>query len=54
MLIDPYAFGIVNVVQAHSCEVLNVFIYEEQQQVITVGVDRSIVVWDAYRLEKLQ
>jgi hypothetical protein len=31
-----------------------VWIYEEQQQVITVGIDRSVAVWDAYRLERMQ
>ena len=53
LLIDPYAFGIVNQVQAHTCDILQLYIYEEQFQIITVGVDRTIIVWDAYKLEKI-
>jgi len=32
VLIDPYAFGIINAVVAHkNTEILNVFCYDEQQ-----------------------
>lgn len=31
ILIDPYAFGIVNSVLAHSCEIINLYIFDEQQ-----------------------
>lgn len=53
ILIDPYAFGIINSTQAHQCEVLALYIYDEQQQIITIGQDRTISVWDAYRLERI-
>ena len=29
ILIDPYALGIINSVEAHQCEVLQLYIYEE-------------------------
>ena len=54
ILIDPYALGIINSVEAHQCEVLQIYIYEEQQQIISVARDRSIGLWDASRLEKIE
>ena len=30
------------------------FIFDEQQQIISVCEDRSVCLWDAFRLEKLQ
>jgi hypothetical protein len=53
MLIDPYAQGIIKSVKAHpDVEILQVYIYDEQQQILTVSADRSIGVWDT-RLEKI-
>jgi len=54
ILIDPYALGIINDVEAHSCEILQLYIFDEQQQIITVALDRSIGLWDASRLEKIE
>lgn len=53
MLVDPYAFGIINTVTAHNAEIINLYMYHEQQQIFTVAADRSIAVWDAFRLEKV-
>ena len=55
MTIDPYAFGIINSNEAHKAkEIINVYIYESQQQIISVAEDRTVVLLDAFRLEKLQ
>ena len=55
LLVDPYALGIINATDAHqNTEILSVFIYSQQQQIITVAVDRSICLWDAFRLERIQ
>lgn len=55
VLIDPYAFGIINATDAHTnTEILKVFIYTSQQQIITVAADRTIYLWDAFRLERIQ
>ena len=55
LLIDPYALGIVNAAEAHpGVDILRVFIFSQQQQIITVASDRTICLWDAYRLEKIQ
>lgn len=55
VLFDPYAFGVIGGIQAHhSCAILKLFIYEDQQQIITVATDRTISIWDAFRLEKIQ
>lgn len=54
VLIDPYAFGIINQTDAHpGVEVLRVYIYTCQQQIISVAQDRSIYVFDAFRLDKI-
>ena len=31
ILIDPYALGIVDGVDAHTCEILDVYIFDQQQ-----------------------
>ena len=55
VLIDPYALGVINGVVAHKHrEIINVYCYDEQQQVITIAEDRVICLWDAFRLERLQ
>ena len=43
----------MNKVDAHACEILQLYIFDEQQQIITVAQDRSIGLWDA-RLEKIE
>ena len=54
VLIDPYAQGIIKSVSAHSdVEILNLYINNEQQQIITIGEDRTIGVWDT-KLERIQ
>ena len=54
LLIDPYALGIIGAVQAHhNVEILDVFLYDAQHQIITVAEDRTICLFDAQRLEKL-
>lgn len=53
ILIDPYAQGIIKKVDAHNCEILQLYIFDEQQQIITVALDRSIGLWDA-RLDKIE
>ena len=54
ILIDPYAQGILNHVEAHTCEILNLYIFTDQQQIISVARDRSIGLWNASRLEKIE
>ena len=54
ILIDPYALGILHHIEAHSCAILQLYIFDEQQQIITVALDRSIGLWDASRLEKIE
>ena len=55
VLIDPYAMGIINQTDALlNTEILQVFLYTIQQQIIVIAVDRTILVFDAYRLDKLQ
>jgi len=55
VLVDPYALGIINgVVAHHNREIIAVYCYSEQQQIITIGEDRTICLWDAYRLDRIQ
>ena len=55
LAIDPHALGVTNQAEAHkSKDILNVFIYDEEQQIISICEDRTVCLWDAFRLEKLQ
>jgi hypothetical protein len=55
LIIDPYAYGISNGVMAHhDHEILGVYFYSEQHQIITVAEDRAICIWDAHKLERIQ
>lgn len=55
LAIDPHALGVTNQAVAHKDkDILNVFIFDEQQQIISVCEDRSVCLWDAFRLVKLQ
>lgn len=54
VMIDPYALGIVNGVIAHiNKEIIAVYIFDEQQQVITIAEDRTICLWSRYKLERI-
>lgn len=54
VLIDPYALGIINgTIATKNKEIINVFCFDEQQQIITVAEDRTICLWDAYRLIRI-
>ena len=55
LAIDPHALGVTNQTDAHKGkDIVNVFIFEEQQQIISVCEDRTVCLWDAFRLVKLQ
>lgn len=55
LAIDPHALGVTNQAEvSKNKDILSVFIFEEQQQIISVCEDRSVMLWDAFRLEKLQ
>ena len=54
MIIDPYAHGIVKSTLGHpEAAILDVQIFEEQQQIISIAANRTVGVWDT-RLEKIQ
>jgi WD40 repeat protein len=54
LIIDPYAFGLLNSVVANKhSEIVSLFFYDNQNQIITVSGDRTICLWDAFRLEKI-
>lgn len=43
VLFDPYAFGIINQTDATpNIEIIKLFIYSSQQQIISVSIDRTI------------
>ena len=55
LAIDPHALGVTNQAEAHKGkDILNVFIYDEEQQIISICEDRTVCLWDAFRLENLQ
>ena len=58
-LLDPHAYTVSNYTKSNCSELLELFFYEKKQQkrterqLISVSVDRRIILWDAERLEQL-
>lgn len=50
-LFDPSAKILTQQTKAHDSEVMDVYFYDKQMQLITVGIDRSIMLWDSLKLE---
>jgi len=40
--------------KAHTGEIMEVFFYDKHMQLISVGVDRTILLWDTLKLECIQ
>lgn len=51
---DPSAKILTAQNKAHDSEVMDMYFYDKQMQLITVGVDRSIMLWDSLKLECVQ
>jgi WD40 repeat protein len=53
-LYDPSAKILTQHAKAHQGEVMDVYFYDKQMQLISVGVDRTIMLWDSLKLECVQ
>jgi hypothetical protein len=54
LLVDPYGQGLLTWKQVVSNDsICKVFIYELQQQIICITEDRTIVILNAYTLERI-
>lgn len=48
---DPSAKVLTATAKAHDAEVMDVYFYDKQMQLLTIAVDRSIMLWDSLKLE---
>lgn len=54
-IFDPSAKILTAQTKAHEgSEVMDVYFYDKQMQLITIGIDRSIMLWDSLKLECVQ
>ena len=52
--IDMFAFGLITFTTGHkNVEVIDIYIYDEQKQVISVSEDRTICLYDVNKLVML-
>jgi WD40 repeat protein len=48
---DPSAKILTAQAKGHESEVMDVYFFDKQMQLVTVGIDRSIMLWDSLKLE---
>lgn len=54
VIIDCAALKVVNSAHSHSVEILQIYFYDEQHQIISVGKNGVILIWDTHELKVLQ
>ncbi len=50
-LFDPSAKVLTATAKGHDCEIMDMYFFDKQMQLITVGVSRTIMLWDTLKLE---
>jgi len=53
-LFDPSAKVLTATAKGHDCEIMDMYFSDKQMQLITIGVSRSIMLWDTLKLECIQ
>ena len=53
-LFDPSAKILTAQAKGHEAEVMNVYFYDKQMQLITIGINRTMMLWDSLKLERVQ
>jgi len=48
---DPSAKILTAQTKGHDSEIMDLYFYDKQMQLISVGTDRSIMLWDSLKLE---
>jgi len=54
LVFDPSAKIMSTHSHEHDSEILDLYYYDKQMQLISVSVDRVIILWDSLRMESLQ
>lgn len=53
-LFDPSAKILTARAKKHESEIMDVYFYDKQMQLVSVGLDRVIMLWDSLKLECVQ
>lgn len=54
IIIDWAALKVINNVNNHSLEIIQIFFYDDQHQLISIGKNGTILIWDVHKMEVLQ
>lgn len=55
LLIDPFGMGLLQAKKGHNdSPIVSIFIYRQQQQIIAVTEDRTVLIMNAFTMEKIQ
>ena len=54
LLFDPSAKILTSWAQAHTCEIMDLYFYDKQMQLVSVGVGHTLCLWDSLKLECIQ
>lgn len=54
IILDSAALKVINSTEAHSSEILSLYFYDEQHQLISIAKNGAIVIWDTHKMEVLQ
>jgi WD40 repeat protein len=53
-LFDPSAKILTATAKKHESEIMDIYFYDKQMQLVSVGIDRVIMLWDSLKLECVQ
>lgn len=48
---DPSAKILTATSKKHESEIMDIYFYDKQMQLVSVGIDRVIMLWDSLKLE---
>lgn len=54
IIVDSAALKVINNTNTYSSEILEIYFYDEQHQLISIGKNGAILIWDTHKMEVLQ
>lgn len=54
IIIDCAALKVVNSSASHSAEIIQIFFYDDQHQIISIAKNGTILIWDTHEMKILQ
>ena len=54
IIIDWAALKVINSTNNHSSEIIQIFFFDDQHQLISIGKNGTILIWDVHKMEVLQ